>query len=234
MAKSLPHAGQIQCIVTDIEGTTTAISFVHDVLFPYARERLPEFLRQHAEEDAVSEQLAATAAEAGLVAGSLDALTQVLLRWIDEDRKATPLKVLQGMVWKQGYADGQLKGHIYPDAAAKLRAWHGQGKRLYVYSSGSVAAQKLLFGYTTEGDLTPLFDGYFDTRVGHKSSVDSYRAILRQLPASAAATGLLSDVGAELDAARQAGMQTAWVVRDAEPDPQARHRQVGSLADVDW
>jgi enolase-phosphatase E1 len=214
----------IRAILTDIEGTTTDIAFVHKVLFPYARARIGDYLRAHAGEPFVREQLTAVSREAGCEL-SLDEAIAQLVRWIDEDRKITPLKALQGAIWEQGYRNGDFTGHVYPDAGRKLREWHAAGKKLYVYSSGSVQAQKLIFGHTPYGDLTPLFSGYFDTLVGGKRETESYRRIAQEVGLPAGEILFLSDVGEELDAARAAGLQTAWLVRDGMPDPAARHPQ---------
>jgi len=216
----------IKAIVTDIEGTTTALSFVHDVLFPYAREHIGAYVRAHAEEPAVAEQLRAMEQESGR------ALTpeqggELLQAWIDEDRKITPLKTLQGMLWERGYRNGDFTGHIYEDAVRNLRNWHDKGIALYVYSSGSVQAQKLLFAFSDYGDLTPLFTGYFDTHIGHKRETSSYEVIASEVGVRAGDILFLSDVPEELDAARAAGMQTRWLVRDETAlDPAAAHPQV--------
>ncbi len=214
----------VQAVLTDVEGTTTDIAFVHKVLFPYARTRLPEFVRRHAADVFVREQLAAVNQEAGRALGLEDAIAQ-LIRWIDEDRKITPLKALQGVIWERGYKNGDFTGHIYPDAVAGLRRWHAAGKKLYVYSSGSVQAQKLIFGHTPFGDLTPLFSGYFDTRVGAKREAASYQRIGREIGCPAGGILFLSDIVEELDAARAAGMQTTQLIRDGAHSPQAQHPQ---------
>lgn len=207
----------IRVVLTDIEGTTSSISFVHDVLFPYASEHLPEFVRQQYKDNpAVADQLAAVAETTGVEGNDIDSLIEVLQTWIREDRKETPLKALQGMVWEQGYRQGELKGHIYDDAAEYLQRWHDRGLRLFVYSSGSVKAQKLIFGYTAVGDFTPYFSGYFDTRIGGKKESDSYRNILREVGVEPETVLFLSDVEAELTAAEEAGMKTAWLVRDGD------------------
>jgi len=215
----------IHAILTDIEGTTTDIAFVHEVLFPYARVHIGEFVRTHAQDPAVRDQIEAVAAEVGRPL-LVDQTIGQLLRWIDEDKKITPLKALQGMIWETGYKTGDFQGHVYPDAEKNLRAWHAAGKKLYVYSSGSVQAQKLLFGYTPYGDLTPLFSGYFDTRIGDKRAAASYERIRESISRPAGEFLFLSDIGEELDAALAAGMQTCWLMRDRTPDPTARHRQV--------
>ncbi|WP_372987613.1 acireductone synthase [Marinobacter sp.] len=209
----------IRVILTDIEGTTSSISFVHDVLFPFAAEHLPGFVTENRNEPAVAEQLDAVAAKSDVDRQDVEGLVEVLQQWIREDRKETSLKALQGMVWEQGYQKGELKGHIYPDAADYLQRWHDRGLRLFIYSSGSVKAQKLIFGFTTEGDFTPFFSGYFDTRIGGKKDADSYRNILKELGVEPGTVLFLSDVEAELEAAEAAGMKTAWLVREGElPD----------------
>ncbi|MCB1864480.1 MAG: acireductone synthase [Chromatiales bacterium] len=218
-------------IVTDIEGTTTSVRFVYDTLFPYARERIGAFVREHRADPVVAAQIAAIAEQAG--GDSLDAAIATLTRWIDEDRKATPLKTLQGLIWAAGYADGTLRGHVYADAATTLRRWHAAGHALYVYSSGSIAAQKLLFGYSDHGDLTPLFSGYFDTTTGPKREADSYRRIAQTIGRPGEEIVFLSDIEAELDAARAAGLHTVWLARDSEPDPRAGHRQVADFTTID-
>lgn len=204
----------IKAILTDIEGTTSAVSFVFDVLFPYAREHLPAFVRNRAQEPAVAEQIEAVRRENGEPDADIERVAEILLEWIAADRKATSLKALQGMVWAEGYRAGQLKGHVYPDAVAALRRWHEQGYALYVYSSGSVQAQKLIFGCAEVGDLTPLFSDYFDTSSGHKREMDSYVRIAASIGLPAGEILFLSDVVQELDAARQAGMYTCGLVRE--------------------
>ncbi|MBL6717494.1 MAG: acireductone synthase [Pseudomonadales bacterium] len=203
----------LKAVVTDIEGTTSSIRFVHEVLFPYARNMLGPFLKAREGEREVRDIRAAVAEEASVDAADLDAVVAALERFIDEDRKWTPLKTLQGLMWAQGYAEGALKGHIYEDAVTALKRWHDAGLALYVYSSGSVAAQQLLFGHSLAGDLTPLFSGYFDTRVGPKRTLGSYQAIAATLELPGDAIMFLSDVVEELDAARAAGLKTALLVR---------------------
>jgi len=203
----------IKAILTDIEGTTSSISFVKDVLFPYARKRLPAFLTTHADKPEVRHWLHEAAKEAGLVSASQSELIALLQRWIDEDRKATPLKALQGMIWDEGYRNGDYRAHIYPEVPAKLRVWKDQGLELYVYSSGSVAAQKLFFAFSEAGDLTPLFSGYFDTETGPKRDANSYRSIAIAIGMPANEVLFLSDVVEELDAAQAAGMKTTLLAR---------------------
>ncbi len=214
-AQGVIRVGGVRVVVTDIEGTTGSIAFVREVLFPYARARLPQFIARHGDEvDSVLAQV--RAAEGDL---DDDALVALLRRWMDEDRKAPALKTLQGLIWREGYQSGELVGHVYDDAVRMLRRWREQGLALYVYSSGSVAAQKLLFGHSAAGDLTPLFDGYFDLGVGPKTSADSYGRIAQAVAAEAGTILFLSDSAPEISAARSAGLQAIRLVRDAAPQP---------------
>ncbi|MEN3973565.1 acireductone synthase [Emcibacter sp. SYSU 3D8] len=201
----------IRAVLTDIEGTTTSVSFVYDVLFPYARDHIPAFVRANAA--ALGDLLADVRREEGDPSLDIDGCIAALLRWMDEDRKVTPLKTLQGMVWKQGYEDGGSTGHLYPDVAPTLRRWKAQGLSLHVYSSGSVAAQKLLFGYSDAGDLTPLFSGWFDTRIGAKKDAASYARIAGAVDVSPQEMLFLSDNPEELAAARAAGLEVAGLER---------------------
>jgi enolase-phosphatase E1 len=210
----------IRAILTDIEGTTSSISFVKDVLFPYARKHLPAFIVTHADMPEVQHWLHETAQEAGLVSASQQELIALLQKWIDEDRKATPLKTLQGMIWDEGYRNREFRAHVYADVAPKLHEWKKQQVDLYVYSSGSVAAQKLLFAHSDAGDLTPLFSGYFDTETGPKRDAESYRRIATTIGRPAEAILFLSDVVEELDAARAAGMRTTLLARTPASCPQ--------------
>lgn len=198
-------------VLTDIEGTTTPIAFVKDVLFPFARERVGRFLAAHGH----LPEVAAEIAETRRLAPGQDPAT-VLRGWIDEDRKATPLKTLQGMIWDEGYKAGTLHGEIYADVAPALRAWSEAGLALAVYSSGSVAAQKLIFGHSVAGDLAGLFGAFFDTRIGAKREPQSYDRIAIALGLPASELLFLSDVEAELDAARSAGLHTCQLVRPGD------------------
>lgn len=223
----------IKAIVTDIEGTTSSLSFVKDVLFPYARAKLPSYVRQHKDNDAVKQLLADTCREADVDYGTESAIAQ-LIQWIDQDKKITPLKALQGLIWEAGYKQGDFTGHLYQDAVDNLKAWKAKAISLYVYSSGSVLAQKLLFGHTDEGDLTPLFSGFFDTNIGGKKESDSYRKIAIEIDFPANNILFLSDIKEELDAAKAVGYQTIWLNRDNAPDAQAEHPQVSSFDDIEF
>jgi len=224
-------------VLTDIEGTTSSISFVKDVLFPFARRALPEFVREHGDEPEVRRWLDAAAIDAGNVCQD-SMLVEVLQGWIDEDRKHPALKALQGMIWSEGYAQSAFAAHVYRDAVTALRLWRERRHPIYVYSSGSVAAQKLLFSHSTAGDLLDLFSGFFDTAVGGKRETQSYLNILAALDRKPEDVLFLSDVVEELDAAREAGMATVLVDRrDDYPSPRhgdACHgpRRVESFADI--
>ncbi|MDE2515171.1 MAG: acireductone synthase [Rhodospirillales bacterium] len=201
-------SGTVAAILTDIEGTTTPIAFVHTTLFPFAAARLGDFLAAHAADPAV----AAILAEVRALAPGVDPLA-ALRGWMAADAKVTPLKTLQGLIWADGYASGALTATLYPDVAPALRRWAAAGRRLAVYSSGSIAAQRLLFGHSDAGDLTGLFSGWFDTTTGAKRDAASYRAIAAALGLPAAAILFLSDVTAELDAAVAAGLRACQLVR---------------------
>ena len=228
----------MKTILTDIEGTTSSISFVKDVLFPYARRALPAFVAAHGDEPDVRRWLDAVATELG-AACSDDVIVETLQGWIDQDRKHTALKALQGMVWQDGYGKADFLAHIYPDAAPALGRWRAQGHSINVYSSGSVPAQKLLFGHTEAGNLAPLFSHWFDTEVGGKREADSYRRITQALDVPAGDIVFLSDVIEELDAAREAGLTTVLVDRREDyPSPRlgdatGGHARVESFADID-
>lgn len=215
----------VKLILTDIEGTTSSIAFVKDVLFPYAEKHIDEFIRQHQQEAAVAEQIRAAKnlieEQQKTSEISLETVIAQLKQWIKDDIKATPLKTLQGMLWKQGYEQGDYKAHVYPDAVEYLQKWHQQGIPLFVYSSGSVKAQHLFFKYSEFGDLLKLFSGHFDTNVGHKQDSQSYQNIFEQFSNQYADLNIenilfLSDVEAECDAAEVAGMKTALLKRSED------------------
>ena len=225
-------------ILTDIEGTTSSISFVKDVLFPYARRALPAFVRARGKEPEVRKWLDIAAAENGGICSD-DVIVEMLQGWIDQDRKHTALKALQGLIWEDGYRSADFTAHIYPDAAVMLPRWHEAGHALAVYSSGSIEAQRLLFGNSDAGDLTPLFSAYFDTGVGHKRDAGSYRRIAESLGQAPEDILFLSDVVEELDAARDAGLRTVLIDRREDyPAPRTGdathgHPRVERFTDVD-
>ncbi|MFT3774398.1 MAG: acireductone synthase [Minicystis sp.] len=205
-------------LLTDIEGTTTDIAFVHQRLFPLARAEMPRFIHAHAQDP---EHAASIAAVRRAVAGSardpegvtLDEVVDQLVTWIDADAKETALKAIQGAIWREAYAAGGLTSHVYDDVAPSFRRFTAAGARIYVYSSGSIEAQRLLFQHTVAGDLTPYLAGYFDTTTGPKREAASYTRIAAAIGVPVGKVMFVSDVIAELDAARAAGMMTCWMVR---------------------
>jgi enolase-phosphatase E1 len=216
--------GPITHVLTDIEGTTTAIAFVHRSLFPYAATALDGFLAKHADEPEVAAVLADVPGE--------DKAAQ-LRAWMAADAKVTPLKALQGLIWREGYKAGALKGHLWPDVAEALRDWQARGLHLAIYSSGSEEAQRLLVRHSEAGDLEPLFEGFFDTRMGMKREAASYTDIARAWGAAPAATLFLSDVAEELDAAREAGFATCQLVRTEDgTKASGRHPEAADFQEV--
>jgi enolase-phosphatase E1 len=215
--------GGVRAVLTDIEGTTTPLSFVHDVLFPYARRRLDAACASG--EERFAEPLRVLRAEYQAEKGTLEGFgdgAPYAHSLMDRDRKSTGLKLLQGLLWEDGYRSGDLKGQVYPDVAAALRSWKEQGIRARVFSSGSVLAQKLIFGHSDQGDLLSYFEGFHDTTTGAKQSPEAYRVIAAAFGLPPVEILFLSDVVAELDAAREAGMRTGFFVRPgnrpADPD----------------
>ncbi len=216
----------------DVEGTTTSISFVKDTLFPYARQRLPAFVRAHGLRPDVAALLQEARALAQQPALDDEGVIAVLLKWIDEDRKAPPLKALQGMLWEDGYRSGEYRGHVYPDVEPALRRWLQAGLRLFIYSSGSVKAQQLLFSHSVAGDLTPLLSGYFDTGVGAKSERQSYVNIAGRIGLAPPEILFPSDALAELEAAGAAGLQTVRLCREGTPGGAPTIRTVTSFDEI--
>lgn len=225
----------VRFILLDIEGTTTDIHFVHQVLFPYSAQRLPAYVETHQQAQPVQEALLSVKEtvlqEEGRSIDESEAI-QVLLGWIQQDRKHTALKQLQGLIWKEGFEKGHYQGHVYDDVPQALRNWQGKGIGLGIYSSGSVQAQKLLFGYSIHGDLTRFFSHYFDTKVGGKKEVDSYKNIVAQLNLAPLDVLFLSDIEAELDAARLAGLRTTQLLREGTV-PSAKHATASNLLSVE-
>lgn len=230
-------------VLLDVEGTTSSISFVHDVLFPYARDRLRAFVAENGERPEVVAELERarnSLRAAGYPVDTREAVIEGLLRYIDEDVKDTALKALQGMIWRSGFESGAFRAHVYPDVPSALQRWTRSGVLVSIYSSGSTGAQKLFFGHTTVGSLLPYLHEHFDTQIGPKSRPDSYVSIADRLGRPSSGMLFLSDVGAELDAAATAGYRTAQVLRPGiEPvrehpslgdfDAVGQHFQLGSL-----
>lgn len=210
-------------VLLDIEGTTTPISFVYDVLFPYARKALEGYVHDHwASLDEVVEQVITDTQNDEDIPTLTKPVTaqQVVdsLLWqMNNDKKTTGLKQLQGKIWRAGYVDGTLKGEVFDDVEPAFEQWHAQGVEIYIYSSGSVAAQKLLFGYSTQGDLTTALKGYFDTTTGPKKQAHSYTLIASQLGVMAKRMCFATDNMDEARAAREAGMQVLVMTRPGNP-----------------
>lgn len=246
---SLSFTTPIAVLLLDIEGTTTPIDFVYDTLFPYAREHAREYLAAHRSLPSVQTDIAglfeenAEDARSGLdpplIGGSAErfSLDEVVAyaRWLmDHDRKTTPLKSLQGKIWDDGYRRGELRSQVYEDVPRALARWREQHKKICIYSSGSVLAQKLLFANTDAGDLTRLIGGYFDTNTGAKKDPESYRRIAAELTLESTAVLFISDVVSELDAAASAGIQTLLCIRPGNPaqDPAHTHATIMSFDEV--
>lgn len=216
-------------MLLDVEGTTTPISFVTDTLFPYARQHGREFILSHLAAEEIQEALfklreenAADRVEGapvieGDAQNSIEQTIRYYLWLIDADRKSTPLKTIQGRVWDEGYARGDLRSIVFADVPPALKRWHDERRTIAIYSSGSVLAQEQLFRHTMQGDLTPLIDAYFDTRTGGKKQADSYRKIAQGLEVPANEILFVSDSERELDAASTAGMRTAFSDRSGNP-----------------
>jgi enolase-phosphatase E1 len=207
----------IQHVIVDIEGTTTPVSFVTTTLFPYARARLAHFVAQHGASAEVRSALDEARALLGKEAADDAEVVSELLSWIDEDRKATPLKTLQGLIWRDGYTTGQFVAPVYDDVPVNLRAWKERGLRLHVYSSGSVEAQRLLFGHTSAGSLLDLFERYFDTHIGPKVEAGSYQRIATEIRSEPERCLFLTDNPAEASAALDAGWQAIRIDRERQP-----------------
>lgn len=225
----------VKFILTDIEGTTTSVDFVYKTLFPYFIEHLPEAVAEFADDPFVVKcyaDLQLWAKEERQQSLNESATTQLFIELTQADVKQTTLKALQGFVWRIGYQRGELKGHIYDDVPKALQNWHQQGIGLGVYSSGSVEAQKLIFGSSIFGDLTPYFSFYFDTQVGAKREVSSYQKINQAVGHPAHDILFLSDVEAELEAAQLAGMKTIHLARPNTP-PSVRFTTVPDFSAID-
>jgi enolase-phosphatase E1 len=237
-------AGRI--ILLDIEGTTSSIRYVHEVLFPYARRELAQFLKTRWDDpkvQATCEQIARDAGAASLSAwlggntsneGAQTKIAAEVQRLMDIDAKATGMKELQGLIWENGFTSGILRAHVYPDVPPALEAWTKAGKEVRIYSSGSIAAQRLFFAHTEAGDLLKFLRGHYDTTIGGKKSAASYRAITTDLKCAADEILFVSDVVAELDAAREIGMVTALSIRPGNivASPVHGHAEIKSFLEI--
>jgi len=226
-------------LLLDVEGTTTSIGFVYDTLFPYVRRRLRAFLSEHATDPevvAASEVIARESGAASLAEflrerANPQALEAEVLRRMDADDKSTGLKQLQGLIWRAGYARGELRGHVYPDVIVAFAAWVAHGADIRIYSSGSVEAQRLLFAHSVLGPLDRYIRGYYDTRIGPKRSAESYRRIASDMGREPAGVLFFSDIVEELDAAREAGLATV-LVRRTEGQAPASHPVIAQFGEV--
>ena len=241
-------AQQTRALLLDIEGTTTPVKFVYETLFPFARQHVREFVEQHLDSQEVRADVDALRAEHRAdaekgsgppqwledSAGSLLESAVNYAHWLmDQDRKSTALKSLQGKIWEGGYRSGRLRGQVYADVRPAFERWKRQGKEIYIFSSGSVLAQKLIFAHTTEGDLTRYLDGYFDTTTGAKMIAASYQSISEKISAHESEVLFVSDVTAELDAARTGGMMTALCVRPGSREPEnTGHRIIRTFDEI--
>jgi enolase-phosphatase E1 len=244
----LPKKSSMVYLLLDIEGTTTSVDFVYKTLFPFASAHVESFLHRHSADSGVrrlmgefrAEQAADAAKDPQIgvwMRGTADeeiATAAIYVRHlIALDRKTTPLKTLQGKIWEEGFRTGELLGDVYEDVPGAFAKWKAEGKRIAIFSSGSVQAQRLLFGHSKAGDLTKYIDAYFDTTTGPKNEATSYAAIAKVLGVAAPQMLFVSDVGAELDAARGAGMQTAWMFRPGTPRPnETTHATIESFDEV--
>lgn len=221
-------------VLIDIEGTVGSIAFVRDVLFPYARDRMDAYVEKHKDEPHVRALLDEAAREASVDVHDLRAILTVLHAWAEEDLKVTVLKELQGLIWAEGFESSGIQGHLYQDAIDALYRFYDAGVKLSVYSSGSVAAQKLLFGHSVAGDLLPLFSGFYDTTIGSKRDAKSYETITEQIGVPPNEAIFFSDNELELNAARDAGVQTVQLARAEDGTvPSAHHTSVGSFFEID-
>ena len=231
-------SSNIRAVLLDIEGTTTPISFVHEVLFPYSQQHLKSYLEQHANSSEVIADLAQLRDEhiVDVDAGQEPPpLTEEYLYWlIDRDRKSPSLKSLQGKIWEQGYKDGSLRSPVFADVPTAMQRWQDAGISVNIFSSGSVLAQKLLFAHTNAGDLTKHINSYFDTRVGQKTDAESYRRIATTLLLTGNQIHFISDVLTELGAAANAGMKTSLCVRpgNAVQGPSSSHQRIRSFDEI--
>lgn len=242
MPYTSPHA-----LLLDIEGTTTPVTFVYEILFPFARRQVSEFIQQRYQSDDVNADLALLQSEhaADVEKGReppvlqqrspelmVNSVTQYVYWLMDQDRKSTALKSLQGRIWEAGYLSGALVGQVYPDVRPAFKRWQAQGIAIHIFSSGSVLAQKLLFAHTGDGDLSEYISNYFDTTTGAKTDLASYQSICEKISLPAVAVLFVSDTTAELDAAHDAGMSTALCVRRGSLEPESATHPIVQGFDV--
>ena len=223
----------VKAILIDIEGTVSPITFVKDVLFPYSEEKMEKFIKENKDKPEIKNILQQVQGIEGKDM-DIDEIIQILKRWIKEDRKIAPLKDIQGFIWKEGFESGQIKAPLYEDAYRKMKEWKEKGYKLYIYSSGSVQAQKLFFSHTDKGDILDWFSGHFDTKIGNKKESESYRKIAQEIGLKPEEILFLSDNLDEIKAAAQAGMKVYRLVRpqDAEYIENFEYPQIKSFDEV--
>jgi len=225
----------IRGVLLDVEGTTSSVAYVYEVLFPFARENLDSYLDRHWDAPGTLRALNQLARDAGAhsfadwtsddsLVAARERVRSEVLRLMDDDVKSTGLKELQGMIWQGGFESGQLRAHVFPDVPAALDAWSKRGLDVRIYSSGSVAAQRLFFAHSERGDVSHLLRGHYDTTTGPKREASSYRGIAYDMGLSPVEILFLSDIVAELDAASEAGLQTRLVVRPGNAPAPNGHR----------
>lgn len=216
-------------ILMDVEGTTTSIDFVHDVLFPYSQKKMSWYL-EHFPQECLQEKQNVEA-ELGATLSQSE-LSQQLIQWIQADKKHPALKSIQGKIWKLGYEAGEIKGDLYPEVASSFKKWVAAGYKLGIYSSGSVLAQKLLFKYSVQGDLTQYLSAHFDTGIGHKRETTSYQNISAELQLAASEILFLSDISQECHAAINAGMKSIQLIRDTKAIPDSTLQRVKDFEEI--
>ena len=222
-------------ILLDVEGTTSSISFVYDVLFEFAKRHVGDFLARHAADPLVRAVAAQLAAETGIdpQAGP-ERLALAAVELMNRDVKSTPLKALQGLIWRGGFESGELRAHVFADVPPALEHWAASGLDVRIYSSGSIEAQHLFFGHTVAGNLLPHLRGHYDTTTGPKREPASYAKIAADMGIEPRQILFVSDVGAELDAARSAGLATALAIRPGNREPGGRfdHAPIASFTEI--
>lgn len=221
----------ITAILLDIEGTVSSLDFVKDVLFPYAKKNLKSYLSKNQNNGEVKKAIQEME-KISQKSLSMDEAIDMLTKWMNEDRKITPLKTIQGLIWEEGFKKKEFQAHIYPDALQKMEKWSNGGMPLYIYSSGSVFAQKLFFKYSEGGDLTQFISGYFDTTTGNKKEAASYRKIGEKLGKKIQDILFFSDNNEELNAAAEAGMKTVFIHRGKQR-VRSNHRTFTGFEDID-
>ncbi len=224
----------VKAILIDIEGTVAPISFVKDVLFPYSKEKMESFVKENENKQEIK-QILEDVKKIEKREMSTEEVIDTLKKWIDEDRKITPLKEIQGYIWEEGFKSGNVKAPLYKDAYEKMLYWNKKGIPMYIYSSGSVKAQKLFFSHTEYGNIVDFFNGFFDTKIGNKKEKGSYEKIARAIGLKPEEILFLSDNPDEIKAAAEAGMQVMRVVRekDAEYIPDFPYPQIKSFEEIE-